>query len=337
MSRLLTVLGLVCTVDLFPVPESENAPEKSTQQRSNSYSPTKSRQHTRRTSSTSLSGSSPSHSPQSPYTPQDAYFHRQQPPRIAENTVDSTRYFELSAGGFGEQYNEHHANAVAGSHFESNTHHFQFPQAEYPVFPARSSQQEQHQDTSAGGSHPQPSPALRQQGPEPEDRQNTSPSQAEEEPIHRVNGLPVYEGMQVTHALVGAKFVQPTPVDWRGQKTLMFVFSDLAVKIEGQFILRYRAFDIYSRAAGHNSDLVVQAECYGEPFRVYSTKEFPGLQASTELTKLIARYGVRLNIRETERKRRKLSGGGRAIGGNRNRSSDGDEDEYEEDYGDGNA
>jgi hypothetical protein len=30
----------------------------------------------------------------------------------------------------------------------------------------------------------------------------------------------------------------------------------------------------------------VLAECYGQPFDVYSTKEFPGLEPSTELTKV---------------------------------------------------
>jgi hypothetical protein len=59
------------------------------------------------------------------------------------------------------------------------------------------------------------------------------------------------------------------------------------VKIEGSFILRYRVFDIFSKAYGEN-DLVIQAECYGGPFRIYSTKEFPGLQASTDLTKASA-------------------------------------------------
>ena len=96
------------------------------------------------------------------------------------------------------------------------------------------------------------------------------------------------------------------------------------MKIEGTFILRYRVFDIFSKGY-HSSELAVQAECYGGPFRVYSTKEFPGLHASTDLTKVtlpvyficklpsnlvpmnqqLARWGVRLNIRETERKRRK--------------------------------
>jgi len=122
--------------------------------------------------------------------------------------------------------------------------------------------------------------------------------------VARIEGHPITENSKQTTALVGATFVQPASVDYRGKKALIFVFADLAVKIEGTFILRYRIFDIFSKVQG-SSDLVVQAECYGGPFRVYSTKEFPGLQASTELTKQLARWGVRLNIRETERRRRK--------------------------------
>ena len=33
-------------------------------------------------------------------------------------------------------------------------------------------------------------------------------------------------------------------------------------------------------------DIPILAECYGGPFRIYSTKEFPGLRPSTELTKV---------------------------------------------------
>lgn len=122
--------------------------------------------------------------------------------------------------------------------------------------------------------------------------------------IHYVGNHAITESSKVTSSLVGATFVQPAIVDYEGKKTIIFVFSDLAVKIEGTFLLRYRVFDIYSRPRDRE-DLLVQAECYGGPFRVYSTKEFPGLQASTDLTKHLARWGVRLNIRETERKRRK--------------------------------
>ncbi|KIK61384.1 hypothetical protein GYMLUDRAFT_582036 [Collybiopsis luxurians FD-317 M1] len=127
--------------------------------------------------------------------------------------------------------------------------------------------------------------------------------------VHWCENVPITESSKMTDALVGAKFVQPQFIDYEGTRTLVFVFSDLAVKNEGTFLLRYRSFDLFSRAQGQ-TDHVIQAECYGGPFRVYSTKEFPGLQASTELTKLISRYGVRLNIRETERKRRKKDSGG---------------------------
>lgn len=73
-----------------------------------------------------------------------------------------------------------------------------------------------------------------------------------------------------------------------------FIEQDLAVKTEGNFILRYRVFDIYASAcSADNRTVKMQAECYGGPFRVYSTKEFPGLQASTELTKVLSHIPFR--------------------------------------------
>ncbi|TEB25558.1 hypothetical protein FA13DRAFT_1738277 [Coprinellus micaceus] len=132
---------------------------------------------------------------------------------------------------------------------------------------------------------------------------DTDPSEV----VHYVNNFPVVEGTKVTGALVGQTVVQPNVVEYQGQKALVFVFADLAVKTEGNFIIRYRVFDLYAQKLKKTDDsnVQMQAECYGGPFRVYSTKEFPGLQASTELTKHLARWGVRLNIRETERRRRK--------------------------------
>ncbi|KAF8065281.1 velvet factor-domain-containing protein [Lyophyllum atratum] len=138
----------------------------------------------------------------------------------------------------------------------------------------------------------------------PPDSGYMSSSQTAPDVVQYVNGFPIRESSKMTSSLVGATFVQPAIVEYQGRKSVMFVFADLAVKVEGTFILRYRVFDIFSRP--HNYvDLAVQAECYGGSFHVYSTKEFPGLQASTDLTKHLARWGVRLNTRETERRRRK--------------------------------
>ena len=111
--------------------------------------------------------------------------------------------------------------------------------------------------------------------------------------------------MNCMTALSGATFIQPATIEYQGRKALVFpfavssaspqhcvarsltttAFQDLAVKTEGQFFLRYRYFDIFSRTSGHG-DLPIQAECFGGPFRIYSTKEFPGLRPSTELTKV---------------------------------------------------
>lgn len=91
------------------------------------------------------------------------------------------------------------------------------------------------------------------------------------------------------------------------------------MKYEGEFLLRYRVFDLFSLPRGHR-DIAIQAECYGAAFRIYTTKDFPGLPPSTALTKVsavgydsethadsrvyqeLARVGVRLSVRDTGKK-----------------------------------
>ena len=63
--------------------------------------------------------------------------------------------------------------------------------------------------------------------------------------------------------------------------------QDIAVQREGIFILRYRAFDIYSGVTGGDDQSPISAELYGGPFKVYSTRDFPGLHPSTDLTKVM--------------------------------------------------
>lgn len=57
------------------------------------------------------------------------------------------------------------------------------------------------------------------------------------------------------------------------------------MRAEGVFWLRYRCFDLFSSIANPATHPVL-AECAGGRFRVYSTKDFPGLAASTELTQV---------------------------------------------------
>ncbi|KAI0704080.1 velvet factor-domain-containing protein [Earliella scabrosa] len=107
---------------------------------------------------------------------------------------------------------------------------------------------------------------------------------------------------QCTMLLAGEAFVQCSLVDNDGRQVAMFVFSDLAVRKEGRYRLRYRVFNIFGRYHDQNRPVIpVLAECYGGTFEVFSTKTFPGLQVSTDLTKKISLSGVRVNSRHRER------------------------------------
>ncbi|KAF8967886.1 velvet factor-domain-containing protein [Flammula alnicola] len=122
--------------------------------------------------------------------------------------------------------------------------------------------------------------------------------------VHQIGNHLITESSKLTPALVGERFAEPTLVDHQGRKALVFVFGDLAVRREGVFILRYRAFDIFSSVPG-TPHAPVLAELYGGPFKVYSTREFPGLEPSTDLTRTLSKYGVRVTLRDAERKSKK--------------------------------
>ena len=81
-------------------------------------------------------------------------------------------------------------------------------------------------------------------------------------------------------------------------------------------------FDLFSGTGGERASTL--AELYGGPFKVYSTRDFPGLEPSTDLTKvlsyliflrhfyddifqILSKYGVRVTLRDAERKSKKRS------------------------------
>lgn len=103
--------------------------------------------------------------------------------------------------------------------------------------------------------------------------------------------------------------------------TLTSIVQDLAVRSEGTYMLRYSAYDIFSHVR-HTHGHPALAQCFGGPFHIYSTKDFPGLHASTDLTKVcdgstrlpiafsnivqhLSFYGMRLHAREHQREGKK--------------------------------
>lgn len=125
-------------------------------------------------------------------------------------------------------------------------------------------------------------------------------SQSLHDVVFRLDNHLVTESSKLTPALVGEKFVEPVLIDYTGRKSLIFVFSDLAVQREGAFIFRYRVFDIFSSVLA-SAQRPILAEAFGGAFKVYSTREFPGLSPSTEFTRSLSKYGVRVTMRDSER------------------------------------
>ncbi|KAJ7185206.1 velvet factor-domain-containing protein [Mycena filopes] len=112
---------------------------------------------------------------------------------------------------------------------------------------------------------------------------------------------PISERLNRTNWLFGAKFIEPHAVGFgvNNQKHVLFTFSDLAVRLEGNFVLRYRLFDIFSASSK------ALAECYGQPFKMYSSKDAPPLKKSSMLTKRLSNYGVPVKVRKQPRLPRK--------------------------------
>jgi hypothetical protein len=130
--------------------------------------------------------------------------------------------------------------------------------------------------------------------------------------------LPITATANHTSSLVGDLFTQALnlPIGPNGKNSLVFVFADLSVQLEGWFLFRYRVFDLFSV---NNGSQPILAECWGRPFRIYATKQFPGLEPSTELTKLLHSHHVPVRAREVRRKRKKNS--------NNDSSADSDQDQ----------
>jgi hypothetical protein len=129
---------------------------------------------------------------------------------------------------------------------------------------------------------------------------------------------PITGTSNYTSSLVGDLFTQALnlPIGPNSKHSLVFVFADLSVQLEGWFLFRYRVFDLFSVNDGSQPIL---AECWGCPFRIYATKQFPGLEPSTELTKLLHSHHVPVRAREVRRKRKKNS--------NNDSSADSDQDQ----------
>lgn len=96
--------------------------------------------------------------------------------------------------------------------------------------------------------------------------------------------------------------------DDKGVRGYFYIFPDLSIRVEGRYRLKFDLLHLVLPPdmvpGGHR----VVAEKLSDIFVVYAAKKFPGMTESTELTKAIARQGVKISVRGEPRGRREGKG-----------------------------
>jgi hypothetical protein len=80
----------------------------------------------------------------------------------------------------------------------------------------------------------------------------------------------------------------------------VFAFTDLSVRQEGIYRLRFFLFEIRSGEAIHLTS------CDSEQFRVYAAKGFPGMEQSTAFTDVLKKHGIRVRVSKSIRTSKKI-------------------------------
>ncbi|KAK8048397.1 vea protein [Apiospora phragmitis] len=113
--------------------------------------------------------------------------------------------------------------------------------------------------------------------------------------------------------------------DDKGEEGCFFCFADLSVRTPGSFRLRFSIMflDPTNTAIGHRTPIC--AITMSDVFTVYNAKDFPGMQASTALTKRLKDQGCLISIKKGSEK----TGGGHG----RDDSDDDEEDDDEDGRG----
>ncbi|KAK4192059.1 velvet factor-domain-containing protein [Podospora australis] len=124
--------------------------------------------------------------------------------------------------------------------------------------------------------------------------------------------------------LVASPFVG---LDENGEEGCFFCFPDLSCRTPGSFRLKFAlvVLDPINMRTGTKSDIL--ATVFSEPFQVYNAKDFPGMKASTQLTKRLKEQGCLISIKKGNEKR---DTPGSSRGGTGKDDDDYDEDDSDE-------
>ncbi|KAJ2800043.1 hypothetical protein H4R20_004208 [Coemansia guatemalensis] len=91
--------------------------------------------------------------------------------------------------------------------------------------------------------------------------------------------------------------------DLEDKQGCFFCFPDIRVRHPGKYCLRFSLLQLPHTNRENTEATRILCNVLSEPFRVYSQKDFPGVDESTLLTKKLAAQGVGIPIRNKGRLR----------------------------------
>ncbi|KAI8844231.1 velvet factor, partial [Chytridium lagenaria] len=115
----------------------------------------------------------------------------------------------------------------------------------------------------------------------------SSPTPPTEASIDLPLPMPAPKTAPKHHVLVGQIVVACTPFpNFEGRLEMLFLFTDLSVRLAGKFKLKFQLFDVSTRPSGQ-----ALATVESQVFTSYHPKEFPGMSP------WLSRQGARIHIR----------------------------------------
>ncbi|PWZ03142.1 hypothetical protein BCV70DRAFT_147926, partial [Testicularia cyperi] len=129
-----------------------------------------------------------------------------------------------------------------------------------------------------------------------------------------------------TRNLVGAAVASASVLkDEQDKWCIFFVFQDISVRTEGVYRIKLMFVNLELNGRVGTGVSEALAECYTDPFTVYSPRRFPGMLDPTPLSRKLASQGIKIPVRNDKKKQRRRNDDGEV--GEYDGGSGGDDDD----------
>jgi len=113
-----------------------------------------------------------------------------------------------------------------------------------------------------------------------------------------------------TRRLMGTLVSSPfVGLDDNGKEGCFFCFPDLSCRTHGKYRLRFVLMRLEPNDLQPDGYAPVITQALSDVFEVYTAKEFPGMRASTDLTKALKKQGCAISVKKGNEKAQGKTGG----------------------------